>query len=80
MDVTPTRPMLESIMAMADALIGQAPLKIETSTAANKRRQAREHFIDLMHRYTAMSMREGARRALEERGLATTPAPMKNHG
>lgn len=77
MDVTPTEPMYRAMQAMADSLIGPEPLRVEKSGAANQRREKREAFFELMHRFVAMTMREGARRAFEERGMATTAAPMK---
>jgi len=78
MDVTPTTPMYRVLAIMADKFIGEAPLKIETSPAAMKRREAREEFMATMHQFIAMTMREGARRAFEERGLPTVEAPMKS--
>lgn len=78
MDVTPTEPMYRALSVMMDSFIGAAPLVIEQSPGARKRREAREKFMEVMHRFVAMSMREGARRAFEERGMATAEAPMKN--
>lgn len=78
MDVTPTEPMYRAMNKMADMFLGEAPLKVEVGPAAMRRREAREGFMSLMHTFVAMTMREGARRAFEERGLPTTAAPMKN--
>lgn len=78
MDVTPTEPMYKVLAAMADRFIGPAPLTVEQSKGAIQRREAREAFMSLMHQFVAMTMREGARRAFEERGIPVTAAPMKN--
>jgi len=77
MDVTPSDKMYEAMRRIADVLIGPPPLDIETTPAANRRREERMEFMSLMHTFVAMTMREGARRAFEERGMPTAPAPMK---
>jgi len=64
-------------MALADTFIGPAPTAIEQSKAANHRRSTREAFIDMQYRIVAMSMRVGGSRALSERGIPITQAPMK---
>lgn len=77
MNVTPTDAQYSAISSMCDAFVGEQPLAVEVSRAANARREMRNVFMDLMHKMVAMSMREGARRAFEERGIPTAPAPMK---
>lgn len=78
MDVTPTQPMYDVMSKMADMAVGEAPHMKDMGPGAIKRREARMMFMDLMHQFVAMSMREGARRAFDERGMATKAAPMKN--
>ena len=77
MDVTPTDQMHNAIMAMADTFIGPAPMGIEKSSAANRRRSTREAFVSMQYRIVAMSMRVGGSRALAERGIPVSQAPMK---
>lgn len=78
MNVTPTEPMYMAMEKMADTCVGEAPHSKDMGPGAIKRRAARTQFMELMHRFVAMSMREGARRAFEERGMSTAPAPMKH--
>lgn len=78
MNVTPTDPMYRAMNTMADVFCGEAPLSVEISPAAMKRRERREIFMSLMHTFVAMTMREGVRRFCEERGMPTNAAPMKN--
>lgn len=78
MNVTPTEPMYIAMSKMADMCVGEEPHQKDMGPGAIKRRDSRRMFMDLMHQFVAMSMREGARRAFEERGMATAPAPMRN--
>lgn len=71
MDVTPTPKMLQVMQKMVDGLIGEEPLKLEKSTAANSRRNARKQCMDLLHNLVRLSMREGVRRDREARGMPT---------
>lgn len=82
MDVTPPDGMLRAMMKLTDAAIGEEPMTMERSPAAEKRRMARRRMMDILHDMTAMAMRVGAARALKERGFTTIEAPMKNpnHG
>lgn len=79
MDVTPTPLMYATMEKMADMCVGESPHPKDMGPGAIKRRKARFMFMDLMHQFTAMTMREGARRAFEERGMATVAAPMRQH-
>lgn len=72
MDVTPTPEMLRFIMHLADRFVGEAPLKIETTKAANDRRADRETFIGAMHRFVGLTMRVGVQRWHEERNMPVT--------
>jgi hypothetical protein len=69
--------MYEAMGKISDMAIGEAPHPKDMGPGAIKRREARMMFADLMHQFVAMTMREGARRAFEERGMATVAAPMK---
>lgn len=64
MDVTPSKKMFEAMNKFTDAICGEAPMDIEKSTAANKRRENREMCMDFLHRLVHLSMREGAARAM----------------
>jgi hypothetical protein len=63
-DVTPTQKMFEAMQMATDAICGEAPLAIEQSAAANKRRDQRATMMNFMHRLVHLSMREGAARAM----------------
>jgi hypothetical protein len=77
MDVTPTPVMYAAFSKIADMAMGDAPGAKDMGPGAMKRREARHEFMSLMHQLTAMTMREGARRAFEERGMLTVAAPLK---
>jgi alpha-D-ribose 1-methylphosphonate 5-triphosphate diphosphatase PhnM len=63
MDVTPTPKMFEAMQKFTDAIVGEAPMDIEKSAAAEQRRAARQYSMDFMHRLVHLAMREGAARA-----------------
>lgn len=67
MDVTPPPKVFEAMVKFTDAIVGEAPLEIERSAAANKRREDRAMCMDFLHRLVHLSMREGAARAMDPR-------------
>jgi hypothetical protein len=71
MDVTPSPGMYRAMEAFVSSTIGEAPLKSETTTAANNRRQARRVAMDFLHDLVRLSMREGVARDRRERGMPT---------
>lgn len=71
MDVTPTRKMLESMLAFTEAVAGEEPTKLEQSPAANERRKQRRMVMDWLHNFSRLNMREGIGRYLRERGKPT---------
>lgn len=82
MDVTPPPGMLKAMLAFTDALVGEAPTAIETSPAAEKRRDDRRRVMDFLHNLVRLSMRVGVGRYYEEQGWPTSedqirPSPIK---
>lgn len=71
MDVTPTKKMLESMLAFTEAVAGEEPGKHEQSPAANKRRNDRRRVMDWLHNFSRLNMREGVGRYLRARGQPT---------
>lgn len=67
MDVTPTPKMFEFMQKFTDAVIGEEPLAVESSTAANNRRAARVECMSSLHKLVHLAMREGAARAMNPR-------------
>jgi hypothetical protein len=85
MDVTPTNKMHEFIMKTCDAVIGPAPGKLETTPAAERRREARENFIAGQYTLIRLAMREGVARDRRAQGLPVEkdqiiPAAIKGQG
>lgn len=62
MDVTPSPAMFRAMSALTDAACGEAPLSIETSPAAERRRESRAIMMDALHRLVGLAMREGVAR------------------
>lgn len=82
MDVTPNPGMFRAMSAFVDSTVGEAPTAIETSPAAEKRREARRIAFDFLHDLVRLSMRDGVGRYLRERNLPTAqdnvrPNPLK---
>lgn len=71
MDVTPSLAAYRAMEALIDATVGEAPAPIETSRAANQRREKRKSMFDWLHRFYALAMREGTGRYLKEHGAPT---------
>src|SRR5689334_9578589 len=69
MNVTPHKKMFEAMEAFVASTVGDAPLAVETTTAANNRREARRRAMDFLHDLVRLCMREGVRRYCVERGL-----------
>lgn len=68
MNVTPTDKMYEAMQTFVDGLVGEAPTKLEKSTAANNRREARGRAMDWLHSFARLCMREGVRRYRDDLG------------
>lgn len=62
MDVTPSPGAFKAMEAFVNATIGEAPLAIETTTAAEQRRAMRANAFDFLHRLYGLAMREGVAR------------------
>lgn len=77
MDVTPTPKMLEAMKAFTNVLVGEEPLKVETTPAANKLRNDRRRVMDWLHNFCRLSMREGVRRDREARKMPTMEDPIR---
>lgn len=65
MDVTPTPKMFQAMSNFTDAVCGEAPMKIEQGTTANRVRENRIKMMDFLHRLVHLAMREGAARAMD---------------
>lgn len=74
MDVTPTPAMFRAMSAIVDVACGEAPGKFEKTPAAERRREARTKMFDTLHRFVALTMREGVRRHQQELGAQTQAA------
>lgn len=74
MNVTPTPAMFKAMSAYVDLACGEAPGRLEKTPAAERRRDARQQMFDSLHRFVALTMREGVRRYLEELGAQTREA------
>ncbi len=82
MNVTPSDRMFKVMATFVDSVVGEAPLAVETTPAAENRRQARRIAFDFLHGLVRLSMREGVARYLREMGQATAedeirPSPLK---
>lgn len=83
MDVTPNDKMFQAMQSFTDALVGEEPTSVEKSGAADRRRSQRRRVMDFLHTFCALSMREGAARAMNpHRGAAINPerSPMILNG
>jgi hypothetical protein len=69
MDVTPPPGLYKVMLNLTDAFIGEEPLAIETTRAANDRREARRKMMDILHNIVRLSMRVGVARYRTENGL-----------
>lgn len=74
MDVTPTPVMFAALERIVDMAVGEAPLKIEKTPAADRRREHRHEMFTILHNLVALSMREGVRRYLQEHGAPVMEA------
>jgi hypothetical protein len=68
MDVTPTPGLLRVMEHLTQEFIGEEPLAVETSTAAQNRRAARRMMMDILHNIVRLSMRIGVARYLMAHG------------
>lgn len=82
MDVTPPPGMFKAMQTFVDSVIGEAPAAIETSPAAERRREERKTAMDFLHNLVRLSMRMGVARHYQEMGWPTImddirPNPIK---
>lgn len=69
MDTTPSPKMFAAMQKMADALCGEEPSKLLVGPGADAVRAKRMLFMEFMHQFAAISMREGVnRKVLEIKG------------
>lgn len=69
MNVTPPDNLYRAMCKLCDHFVGEEPARLETTPAAERRREERRSFMDMMHTFVRLTMREGVRRYCEERGL-----------
>lgn len=62
--MTPNDKMFQSMAKFTDVMCGEEPMAVETTRAAQQRRENRKLCMDYLHRLVHLSMREGAARAM----------------
>jgi hypothetical protein len=66
MDVTPSPKMFQAMKMLVDVMCGEEPNLLDQSKGAIAIRNKRVMAFDLLHRFVALSMREGVNRAVIE--------------
>ena len=66
MDVTPSDKMFAAMNKMGEALIGEKPSELDHSRGARERRRKWRVYMDVMHQFVGICMREGVNRAIRE--------------
>lgn len=77
MNVTPPPGLYKVMAALVDKTCGEAPTDKETTPAADERREVRRAMFDVLHNMVRLSMRVGAQRFCEERGLPVVEDQVK---
>lgn len=66
LDVTPTKAAFEAMDKFVEAVVGEAPAKLDFGPGAVKRREARKRTFDFLHRMYGLALRHGHAMAWDE--------------